>query len=148
MVFSDVTEEAQKYLQGQTFVKCSMTSMPFPDESFDKVLCFHVLAHFKDGEHGIKEAFRVLKKGGRLMILTPNKYYVYLSWIMTAIKKSRSGKRFKYDTTARWLYSKATLRRQLNTCAWSSIDYSYFQSAPRLLPFEWLRAKLIVVATK
>jgi ubiquinone/menaquinone biosynthesis C-methylase UbiE len=148
MVFSDVTLEARKYLQGQTFVKCSMAAMPFPDNSFDKIYCMHVLAHFADGEQGIKEAFRVLKKGGKLMILTPNKYYAYLSRIMTAIKGTRSGRRFKYDTTGRWLYSKGKLRRQLNSCAWSSIDYSYFQSAPRLLPFEWLRAKLIAVATK
>jgi ubiquinone/menaquinone biosynthesis C-methylase UbiE len=125
-----------------------MTSIPFPDESFDVVLCLHVIAHFAEGEQGIKEAFRVLKKGGRLMILTPNKYFIYLSRIMTAIKKTQSGKRFKCDTTAKWLYSKGKLRRQLNSSAWSSIDYSYFQSAPRLLPFEWLRAKLIAVATK
>ena len=148
MVFSDVTQEAKKYLQGQTFVECSMAAMPFPDNSFDKIFCMHVLAHFKDGEEGIREAFRVLKKGGKLMILTPNKYYVYLSWIMTAIKKTQSGQQFKYDSTARWLYNKSKLQRQLNTCAWSSIQYSYFESAPRLLRFEWLRPKLIVVATK
>jgi ubiquinone/menaquinone biosynthesis C-methylase UbiE len=63
VVSSDVTSEAKKYIKG-TFVQCSMTSMPFPDETFDAVLCLHVVAHFKDGEQGIKEAFRVLKKGG------------------------------------------------------------------------------------
>ena len=148
MVFSDVSAEAKKYLQNQTFVECSMASMPFPDESFDKIFCLHVLAHFKEGEQGIREAFRILKKGGKLMIITPNRYYVYLSWIMTAIKKTQSGKRFKYDSTARWLYSKGRLQQQLNTCAWFSVDYLYFESAPRLLSFEWLRAKIVAVATK
>jgi hypothetical protein len=64
----------------------------------------------------------------KFMILTPNKYFVYLSWIMTTIKGSQSGKRHKYDPTVRWLYSKAKLHRQLSTCSWSSIDYSYFES--------------------
>jgi ubiquinone/menaquinone biosynthesis C-methylase UbiE len=148
MVFSDVTTEAKKHLEGQTFVQCSMASLPFPDSSFNKIFCMHVIAHFAEGDKAIKEAFRVLKKGGGLMILTPNKYYVYLSWIMTAIKKTKSGKRFKYDTTARWLYSKNKLRQQMNLCNWSSVEYSYFEPPPRLCPFEWLRAKLIVVATK
>jgi SAM-dependent methyltransferase len=148
MVFSDFSAEAKKYVRDRTFVQCSMASMPFPDETFDKIFCIHVLAHFADGELGIKEAFRVLKKGGKLMIFTPNKWYVYLSWIMTAIKKTQSGRRSKYDPTARWLYGKRKLRGQLNTCPWSSIEYSYFESAPRLLPFEWVRPKLIAVATK
>ncbi len=148
MVFSDVSAESRKYLQGQTFVQCSMAAMPFPDNAFDKVFCMHVLAHFPEGAQGIKEAYRVLKKGGKLMILTPNKYYVYLSWIMTAIRKTQSGKRFKYDKTARWLYCKRKLKRQLEACPWSSIEYSYFEGPPRLLPFEWMRAKLIAVATK
>ena len=89
MVFSDVTQEAKKYLQGQTFVECSMAAMPFPDNSFDKIFCMHVLAHFKDAKKD-QEAFRVLKKGGKLMIFTPNKYYVYLSWIIRNQKRNPS----------------------------------------------------------
>jgi ubiquinone/menaquinone biosynthesis C-methylase UbiE len=148
MTFSDITPEARKYLEDQAFVQCSMAAMPFGDESFDQIFCMHVIAHFADGEKGIQEAFRTLKKGGKLMILTPNKYYVYLSWLATAIKKSRSGRRFKYDTTVQWLYSKNKLHKQLSSRPWSSIQYSYFEAAPQLLPFEWMRPKLIVVATK
>jgi len=118
--------------------------MPFPDESFDAVLCLHVIAHFKEGEQGIKEAFRVLKKGGKLMILTPNKYYVYISWLIAFLKR----RRIKFDSTARWLYSKRTLRKLLCRSPWHSVAFSYLQSPPKSLPFEWLRAKLIAVATK
>jgi ubiquinone/menaquinone biosynthesis C-methylase UbiE len=143
VVSSDVTPEAKKYIKG-TFVQCSMTALPFPDESFDAVLCLHVIAHFKDGEQGIKEAFRVLKKGGALMIVTPNKYYVRISWLIAFLKRSR----IKYDSTAQWLYSKSTLRELLLQSSWRSIKFSYLQRAPRVLPFEMLRAKLVVVATK
>lgn len=61
---------------------------------------------------------------------------------------TKSGKRSKYDPTARWLYTKGSLDRELRSRDWSSIEHSYLQPPPRLLPFEWLRAKLIVVATK
>ena len=118
--------------------------MPFPDESFDKVFCLHVIAHFKEGGQGIKEAFRVLKIGGMFMIITPNKYYVYFSWAATFLRHFR----FKYDPTARWLYSKRSLRSALNKCEWKSLEYSYSEAAPRLLPFQWMRAKLVIVATK
>jgi ubiquinone/menaquinone biosynthesis C-methylase UbiE len=143
VVSSDVTPEAKKYIKG-TFVQCSMTSMPFRDDSFDAILCLHVIAHFKEGEQGIKEAFRVLKPGGSLMILTPNKYYVYISWLIAFLR--RTG--IKYDSTARWLYSKHTLNKLLRHSPWQLITFSYLQSAPRSLPLEMLRPKLIAVATK
>ena len=125
MVFSDVTTEAKKYLQGQTFVECSMADMPFPDNSFDKIYCMHVLAHFADGEQGIKEGFRVLKKGGKLMILTPNKYYVYLSWFMTAIKKTRSGKQLNTTQPCNGCTAKAN-------CSGNSIHARGLQSIIRI----------------
>jgi ubiquinone/menaquinone biosynthesis C-methylase UbiE len=144
MTFSDVTPEAKKYFEGYNFVECSMASMPFPDGYFDKIFCMHVIAHFAEGEQGVKEAFRVLKKGGKLMILTPNKYYVYMSRLITFLRRFR----VKYDPTARWLYSRGSLERLLRKCSWTSIQFSYLQSAPKHLPFEWMRAKLIAVATK
>ena len=143
MVSSDVTNEARQYISG-TFVKCSMTSMPFPDSSFDKIFCMHVIAHFEDGERGIREAFRVLKPGGKLLILTPNKLYVYFSRFATKLK----GQKYRYDRTAAWLYTTWSLKRLLSTCRWSTIEQSYFQDAPRTLPFEWMRAKLVAVAQK
>ena len=143
VVSSDVTAEARKYIKG-TFVQCSMASMPFPDESFDIVLCLHVISHFAEGEQGIREAFRVLKTGGSLMIVTPNKYYVYVSWLIAFLKRSR----IKYDPTARWLYSKHTLGKLLRRSPWRSIKYTYLQAPPRSLPFEMLRAKVVAVATK
>jgi ubiquinone/menaquinone biosynthesis C-methylase UbiE len=143
MVSSDVTDEARKYIKGE-FTKCSMEKMPFPDSSFDKIFCLHVIAHFRDGRKGIQEAFRVLKPGGKLMVLTPNKYFVFFSKFATFIR----GKRFVYDQTARWLYSRGSLDKTLRACPWMSIEHSYLQAAPRMLPFERLRAKVIAVAIK
>src|ERR1700757_2241567 len=50
-------------------VLASVESLPFPDESFDKVLCVHVLYFWKDLDASILEVVRVLKPGGRLGLL-------------------------------------------------------------------------------
>ena len=43
----------------------------FPDESFDFILCNHVLEHVPDDEKAIKEIHRVLKPGGFGIIQVP-----------------------------------------------------------------------------
>ena len=51
-----------------TFSPASASSLPFPDESFDLVvsnLTFHEVKDAPDKRELLKEAFRVLKKGGR-----------------------------------------------------------------------------------
>jgi SAM-dependent methyltransferase len=47
---------------------------PFPDDSFDGVLCTQVLEHVKDHEHVVAEMIRVLKPGGRLVVSAPFAY--------------------------------------------------------------------------
>ena len=145
MVFSDVSAESRKYLGKYTFVECSMAKMPFPDEYFDKVFCLHVISHIQESTKAIAEAYRILKKGGRMMILTPNKYYVYARRVAAGFKLIP---RVKFDPTARWLYSKRTLRTLLQTQRWQSMKFSYFQEAPRSLPFEPFRAKVVSITEK
>jgi len=43
------------------------TSLPFPDRSFDAVVCQFGLMFFPDKAAGIREAFRVLKPGGHYL---------------------------------------------------------------------------------
>ena len=38
-------------------------NFPFPDKSFDYVICSHVLEHVPDVEHFLSEVFRVAKRG-------------------------------------------------------------------------------------
>ena len=47
-------------------------NIPFPDNIFDTVTCFHVIEHTKDGEKIIKEAHRVLKTGGTFILAVPD----------------------------------------------------------------------------
>jgi ubiquinone/menaquinone biosynthesis C-methylase UbiE len=50
-------------------VPAAVESLPFPDGSFDKVICVHVLYFWKDIDASLGEIARVLKPGGRLGLL-------------------------------------------------------------------------------
>jgi len=46
--------------------------LPFKDETFDVVLLLDVIEHLFDPDNILQEMFRVLKKGGYVIITTPN----------------------------------------------------------------------------
>ncbi|MEM9455286.1 MAG: metalloregulator ArsR/SmtB family transcription factor [Myxococcota bacterium] len=47
-----------------------MHAMPFDDRSFDQVLHFHALTYAEDPRRALAEAFRVLRPGGDLVLVT------------------------------------------------------------------------------
>jgi SAM-dependent methyltransferase len=49
----------------------SVYALPFPDASFDIVLCISVLEHLEDPKLGIQEMKRVLKPKGKIIVSTP-----------------------------------------------------------------------------
>jgi len=52
------------------FVTADLACLPFADNSFDCVTCGYVLEHLANPEPGLSEMARVLKPGGRLLLLT------------------------------------------------------------------------------
>jgi len=50
-----------------------LTAMTFEDESFDAIVCNHVLEHIPDDKKAMKELFRVLKPDGWASIQVPIK---------------------------------------------------------------------------
>lgn len=52
-------------------VVASAMDLPFPDETFDTVVCTEVLEHVPDPLRALKEMRRVLKQGGALVLTTP-----------------------------------------------------------------------------
>lgn len=52
-------------------VLCPATALSFPDNSFDTALCTQVLEHVYDHHAVIREACRVLKPGGKLILTVP-----------------------------------------------------------------------------
>ncbi|MBN1850759.1 MAG: methyltransferase domain-containing protein [Deltaproteobacteria bacterium] len=49
-----------------------LLNMPFPDHSFDSVICIEALEHVIQIEQGIQELTRVLAPGGKLVIIDKN----------------------------------------------------------------------------
>ena len=53
------------------FVQADITSLPFPDKSFDVVICLHVLEHVLDPARACEELMRVARRG---FLETPRKW--------------------------------------------------------------------------
>jgi SAM-dependent methyltransferase len=51
--------------------------LPFRDESFDGVLLNEVIEHVDDDRETLREALRVTKPGGRVVIFAPNRLYPF-----------------------------------------------------------------------
>ena len=52
-------------------IKADICDLPFENNSYDLVLCNHVLEHVSNDKLAIRELFRVLKKGGVLIAQVP-----------------------------------------------------------------------------
>ena len=48
-----------------------LQQIPYPDKSFDLIICNHILEHVADAELALREMHRVLKQGGRAICQTP-----------------------------------------------------------------------------
>ncbi|MHC5200807.1 class I SAM-dependent methyltransferase [Myroides sp. LJL119] len=52
-------------------VKADICNLPFEDNSFDIILCNHVLEHIPDDQKAMKELYRILKPGGMGIFQVP-----------------------------------------------------------------------------
>ncbi len=68
-------------------VRGDLAALPFADAAFDLVICKHVLEHLERPEEPIRELARVLRPGGRLLILTPDRFH-YVSLLASVLPPS------------------------------------------------------------
>lgn len=70
----DPTVAAAPGNRGATrFVTGSATDLPFPDSTFDIVTMFDLLEHVPDDGKAAREAMRVLRPGGSVLVTTPDR---------------------------------------------------------------------------
>jgi SAM-dependent methyltransferase len=65
------------------FLRASALAMPFPDASFDVVICSEVLEHIHDYRGVLAEIDRVLRPGGRLAVSVPRAWPERLCWLLS-----------------------------------------------------------------
>jgi SAM-dependent methyltransferase len=71
-------------------IRGDIGALPFPSERFDLVISRSVVEHLEDPPRVFREFFRVLRPGGKIVILTPNKYdYVSLIAAITPYRLHR-----------------------------------------------------------
>jgi SAM-dependent methyltransferase len=56
-------------------LRANLTALPFASETFDLIICKHVLEHLEQPDSAFRELARVLRPQGRLLILTPNRFH-------------------------------------------------------------------------
>jgi len=94
-----VVQSARELYPDVNFQLASATSLPFPDHSFDLAICVETLEHIPDTQLAIQEINRVLKPGGKLIIIDKNiRSFHHLYFIPTALWK------WWRESTGRWFY--------------------------------------------
>ena len=73
---------AKKINPNIEFKQGSVTNLPFPNEEFSTIFAGELIEHVLDTEKMFSEFFRVLKKGGRLIIIYPE--YNFLKSLVVA----------------------------------------------------------------
>lgn len=76
-VDASVVESANKRYPSENchYMAFDGSRLPFQNEEFDAVISFQVIEHVDDDESFLKEMSRVLKPGGRAIVVTPNRSY-------------------------------------------------------------------------
>lgn len=54
--------------------------LPYDENSFDVAVCIEVIEHIENQFHLIKELFRIVKPGGRVIVTTPNILNINSRW--------------------------------------------------------------------
>jgi len=76
------------YQKGAKFVKADIKEMPFPDNYADYVEMLNVVEHFplKEVMLYLKEVYRVMKPGAKLIILTNSMNGLCAEWLQIAVQ--------------------------------------------------------------
>jgi len=103
--------------------------LPFPDESFDVVLCGDLIEHLRNPERFLSRVRPLLRPGGRLVLTTPN----VANW---AMRIGLLAGRWRYtdrgilDRTHAHLFTKKTLEQTLERAGYRIVGFDVTAPVP------------------
>lgn len=129
LVLTDISEGMLLQAQQKGDLELSLAhaeTLPFADESFDRVLVVDALHHFCDQRGAIKDLLRVLKPGGRLVIEEPDLNSFWVKMIAVAEKIALMRSHFYYpDAISKMIADdglEAQIIRRDQLTAWVVVD--------------------------
>lgn len=107
MLNAGMIKIAAQKLKGKIVPVCAdALNLPFSDNSMDAIVCGYGFRNFDNAEKGLREANRVLKKGGQLLVLdffkpnsVPAKIFhkTYAKFVIPTLGKLISGHQSAYE---------------------------------------------------
>ena len=99
-------EERSLTLHG---VLSDVRALPFPSGSFDAVYSMGTVEHFADTDGAVREIFRVVRPGGRVVIGVPNRWDPFLRPLLVVLLYRLGLYGYGFEKS----YSRRTFRRML-----------------------------------
>ncbi|MDP3312592.1 bifunctional 2-polyprenyl-6-hydroxyphenol methylase/3-demethylubiquinol 3-O-methyltransferase UbiG [Lutibacter sp.] len=110
----DLVPERFKFSQNVIIQKVDITNIPFDNDSFDFIICNHVLEHVIDDIRAMKQLYKVLKKGGVAILQVPIDYNLEFTYedltITTPKERENAFGQFDHVRT----YGKDYVKRLIN----------------------------------
>ena len=85
--------------RGHRVVRASASRIPFVDGTFDACICVEVLEHVPDTDAALREMARVLRSGGRLVVIDKSAFALHPKWFVpwALVKRAK-------ELSGRWMY--------------------------------------------
>ena len=109
-----ISDEARRRAPSAEFIGANVEALPFPDRSFDTVVCTHTLEHVRDLAKSLSELRRVTKR--KLVIVVPKQrpyrytfdlhlhFFPYASSLLGAFGKATGAPTLR-EVGGDWLYT-------------------------------------------
>ena len=128
-------EEGYEYFEsisnaGVDFLKGSAYSLPFPNNSFDLIVCSEVLEHLHEYNDAVREIHRVLKPGGKFYASVPASWPEKICWRLSKDYQNQPGGHLR-------IFNQKDLVFEIKNSGFKFLSSEKFHSIHS--PYWWLR---------